>query len=211
MTIEEYDGRLAILIDPAAREGRGRSLIFAAARDIRDEDVITLTAQGGICTVTINEGAMIRLGLSPQGGPPPGGDAPYFGTSAEARACTETGISAKERALTMRTLGGRDVGADDIQSPGHIMVQVARNVLRDGASLPEMANALLAATTDTRFAAWADILDASGEVAGADDGIALARRLDVPHFLSSDVIRLSRERLAPWVDVMRFSQERFGA
>lgn len=201
-----YHGRPAILID----EARDVGLIFAAARDIDEQDLVLMVAQGGICTVTINETTAISLGLFPQGSPPRPGEEPYFVNSVESRACTETGISARERAITMRTLGRRDVGADDVHSPGHIMVQVARNVLRADATLPELANLLLAATTDTRFAGWCDILDERGEVAGAAHCRALAERIGVPVFVAAEVASFGRDTMGPWVNAVEFSKQRFG-
>jgi 3,4-dihydroxy 2-butanone 4-phosphate synthase/GTP cyclohydrolase II len=206
-----YTGGLAILIDPALMGGKGRGIFVAPAHQITDADVVTMVAEGmGVCTITINESTAMRLGLHPQGNPT-AADEPYFVNSVEAVACTETGISARERAITLRAIGSPDVVRADLASPGHIMVQVARNVLRNGATLPETANALLSALGLTRFAAWTDILDRAGEVGDADHCRALGQRLGLACYDAQAARQFAREKLPAWDAVVRFSEAHFSA
>lgn len=207
---QKFPGRLSMLVQDAEAGKGGRGILFHAARDVTAADVVLMAQHGGICTVTINEPLALRLGLHPQGGVPEDGDAPYFVNSVEAVACSETGISARERALTMRTLGAPDVTANAIGSPGHVMVQAARNVLRDNATLPELANLFLAATTDTRFAAWSDVLNGQGELASAGECIQIADRTGILVFRSEDVIAAGKANLQPWFDLVEFSRQKFG-
>jgi 3,4-dihydroxy 2-butanone 4-phosphate synthase/GTP cyclohydrolase II len=206
-TIEPpFEGGLATLVDAASLQGRGRGIFMAPAHRITDRDVVTMVKEGqGVCTITINESIAMRLGLQPQG-IASAGEEPYFVNSVEAVACTDTGISAQERATTLRTIGNPEVVASDLATPGHIMVQVARNVLRDDASLPETANALLSALGLTRFAAWTDILDGNGDVADAAHCRALAERLGVPCYEAERVRSFAHEKLSAWDAVVRFSR-----
>lgn len=202
-----YAGTLAIMVSPHAARG----VMFAPAHGALAADVTAMAIHArGICTVTVNEGAALRLGLHVQGQGPRPGDEPYLVNSVEAVACSETGISASERATTMRAIGNPDAAAADLISPGHVMVQVARNILRDGSTAPELANALLSAHALARFAAWTDILDDDGELGSVDWCLGLAARLGLPCFDGDAVRRFARARLPAWEEVVRFSDAHFG-
>lgn len=211
MTTTPYDGSLAVLFDAASNGGRGRGILFMAAHLAEPKDVNRMATDGrGVCTITINEAAAARLRLAPQGAVPRQRDVPYLVNSIEAVACSETGISAAERALTLRVAGNPEAVAEDLVTPGHIMVQVARNVLRDRASLPEIANALLSAYRIARFSAWSDILDDSGEVGSATHCRELAERLTLPYFEAPAAIAFARRELAAWTAAVEFSDAMFG-
>lgn len=201
------NGTLAVLLQNANAPRPGRGIMFCAAGLATREIVACMAKEArGICTVTLNEATAMRLGIAVQGrGSAATSEQAYYGNSVESVECSETGISASERATTMRTLGRPAVSADDIVSPGHIMVQIARNVLRDGASLPEIANALLAANRIARFSGWIDILDEEGELATADICRALAHRLGIPCFEAAAAHASARDRLPAWTAAVDFS------
>ncbi|MBW8910497.1 MAG: 3,4-dihydroxy-2-butanone-4-phosphate synthase [Sphingomonas sp.] len=208
--LTRYDGRLAIMVDSRVAEGAGRGIFFRAARGTSEADVRIMTGHGrGICTVTIDEPTAMRLRLYPQGSVPHDADLPYLANSVEATSCTETGISAQERATTMDALGRPGVKAEDLVTPGHIMVQVARNVFRPEASLPEHAYMLMSARTDSRFASWCDILNEEGDIASADECTQLAAKLGLDSFPAADVEAYGRVELADWVRAIEFSKARF--
>ncbi|WP_336951610.1 3,4-dihydroxy-2-butanone-4-phosphate synthase [Sphingobium aromaticivastans] len=208
--IPHYAGDLAILIDRRAMAGKGRGILFMPAQNIETTDVVTMVNGGrGVCTITLNEGAAMRLGLYPQGEGPRAGEVPYFVNSVESVACEETGISAKERAITLRTVASPEAVAKDIVTPGHIMVQVARNILREGAGLSELANAFLSARGIARFAAWIDILDDTGEIGDSDWCVELGARLGLACFDAGEVRCFAGEKLAAWDEVVRFSNRHF--
>lgn len=204
-------GALALLVDRTAAGGAGRGIVFAAAHEAQTVDVVAMALHArGICTVTVNESTAMRLGLYAQGQSPRVGDEPYGVNSVEAVACDETGISARERATTMRALANPAAVAEDLVTPGHVMVQVARNILRAGATLGEQANALLSASGVARFAAWSDILNDSGEIGDAAWCAALARRLDIACYDAGTARNFARHRLGAWDEVVRFSASHFG-
>ena len=89
------------------------------------------------------------------------------------------------------------------------MVQVARNMFRSDASLPELANMLVSARTDYRFAGWCDILDDDGEIAGQDHCGRLAAELNLDIFQAAEVADFGRRELAEWARVVDFSKSRF--
>lgn len=203
-------GKLALLIDREAAGGAGRGILFAAAHEAVTADVLAMALHArGICTVTVNESTAMRLGLYAQGPAPRIGDMPYGVNSVEAVACDETGISARERATTMRALAHPQAVAEDLVTPGHVMVQVARNVLRDGATLGEQANALLSATGVARFAAWSDILDDNGEIGDSASCMILSRRLTLPVYDARTARLFAHEKLAAWDQVVRFTASHF--
>ncbi|WP_439486893.1 3,4-dihydroxy-2-butanone-4-phosphate synthase [Blastomonas fulva] len=201
------DGTLAILVHEGSAARPGRSVMFCAASMATREMVsIMVTHARGICTVTVSEAVAMRLGIMIQGqGALKPNDQPYYGVSVEASDCTETGISAAERAMTMRTLGRPDIAHGDVVSPGHVMVQIARNVLRTGASLPEIANALLAANRVSRFSGWIDILNDDGDLASPHEARILAQKLGLACFEADAAHASARERLREWMAVTDFN------
>lgn len=204
-------GALALLVDRDAAGGAGRGILFAAAHEAQTEDVVAMALHArGICTVTVNESTAMRLGLYAQGQAPRVGDEPYGVNSVEASACDETGISARERATTMRALAYPQAVAEDLVTPGHVMVQVARNILREGATLGEQANALLSASGVARFAAWSDILDDRGEIGDAAWCVGLAGQLALPVYDAQAARVFAQAKLAAWCQVVRFTASHFG-
>lgn len=203
-----YDGTLAVLIQENSASGQGRGIMFCAASMATREMISCMAKEArGICTVTIGEATAMRLGIMAQGRRQVGdSEQAYYGNSVESVECSETGISAAERATTMRTLGRPDVGLDDVVAPGHIMVQIARNVLRDDASLPEIANALLAANRIARFSGWIDMLDDEGELAAPGTCRKIAGRLGLPCFEAAAAHASARERLGAWSAAADFSR-----
>ena len=187
-----YDGRLAILIDRDAENGRGRGLMVCAAADTTTEMACTMAVQGrGILSVAMDEAIAFRLQIKPMGNVVPDSETPYFISMIEAASCKETGISAEERALTMRTAGNPAAMAQDLVQPGHIMPMVVPNPFRDGATLVDLAYLLVFLGTGHRVAGWCDILDDAGDVGATDDCRALAQRLGLPVYEASEVRALA--------------------
>lgn len=205
-----YQGELAVLVDPDEQGGRGRGILFRAARGTTERDIVIMASRArGICTVTVDEPTAMRLGLHAQGTIPADPDAPYLANSVESRECRETGISAAERAVTMSTIGRADVHADDLTSPGHVMVQVARNVFRPGASLPELAYLLLSARTESRFPGWCDILNDSGDLASSAECRELATEINLPLYTANEAREVGERELADWLRAIAFSKAKF--
>lgn len=201
-----YAGQLAVLIDRSALGGAGRGIFFIAAAQTETETARIMAIEGrGILSIAMDEISAFRLGLRPIGRLPKDDGTPYHANSIEAVSCTETGISAAERALTMRTAGGAHATAADVTCPGHIMPLVVRNAFRDNLELAEISYLLVNAAGVGRVSGWCDILDDSGNVAGTDYCQCLAQRLGLPWFDAAEVRAFADERLTGWRDAARIA------
>jgi 3,4-dihydroxy 2-butanone 4-phosphate synthase/GTP cyclohydrolase II len=114
-------GKMVILVDDEDRENEG-DLCMAADR-ITAEAVTFMAVHGrGLICVTLTEEHVTRLELpmmrAPGRSEPPLGTA--FTVSVEARRGVTTGISAKDRATTIRAVSNPNARPDDVVVPGHV-------------------------------------------------------------------------------------------
>lgn len=129
-TVEEAlddirEGRMVIVVDDERRENEG-DLVMAAEK-VRPEDVnfIAREARGLIC-VSITESRARELHLQPM---VEQNTAPYgtaFTVSVDYSKGTTTGISAFDRAATIRALASPDTAPDELARPGHVFPLVAQ-------------------------------------------------------------------------------------
>src|SRR5438477_8553141 len=114
-------GKMVILVDDEDRENEGDLCMAAEFVSADAINFMAMHGRGLIC-LTLTEEAVDRLGLpmmhSPGRGGPPLGTA--FTVSIEARHGVTTGISAADRAHTIRTAVAKDARAEDLITPGHI-------------------------------------------------------------------------------------------
>ncbi|MDR0439757.1 MAG: 3,4-dihydroxy-2-butanone-4-phosphate synthase, partial [Candidatus Accumulibacter sp.] len=118
-------GRMVILVDEEDRENEGDLLL--AAEHVSPEVInFMVTHARGLVCLTITEARSRQLGLVPMARD---NRSPYntaFTVSIEAATGVTTGISAQDRACTVRAAVARDAGPDDIVQPGHIFPITAR-------------------------------------------------------------------------------------
>src|SRR5437764_2326050 len=120
-------GKMVILVDDEDRENEG-DLCMAA--DLVTPDAINFMATHGrglIC-LALDEEQVARLELPMMA--PPGKSGPPLGTaftvSIEARHGVTTGISAADRAHTVRVASAPDARPGDLVTPGHVFPLKAR-------------------------------------------------------------------------------------
>ena len=117
-------GRLAILVDEEDRENEG-DLIVAADR-VTPEVINFMARYGrGLICMPITEARARQLALSPMTPVNRSLHGTNFTVSIEAAQGVTTGISAADRAHTIRTACAPDARADDLVTPGHIFPLVA--------------------------------------------------------------------------------------
>jgi 3,4-dihydroxy 2-butanone 4-phosphate synthase/GTP cyclohydrolase II len=180
-------GGLAIVVDDAALHGAGRGFFLHAASLATTDIVNTAIVHGrGITCFSVTPAQAMRLGLMLAGEFRVDHRGPVFLRSVEAATCQGTGISAEDRALTLRAAGAPDAGMASLKSPGHVVPAM----ITGRGSLPhgEVADAaldVLTRLTGHSVAAWTDILDDDGEVATAEWCRALADRLGIPRLALS--------------------------
>jgi 3,4-dihydroxy 2-butanone 4-phosphate synthase/GTP cyclohydrolase II len=167
-------GGLVIVVDQAA--DRGFFLGVAALATSGSVNTTLLFGRGLTCFSVTAERAM-ALGLLLGGELGDGHRGPVFLRSVEAATCEGTGISAADRAETLRAAGAKDAGMGSLKSPGHVMPVLARFRCPGHRASAEAALDLVRAMTGAEVAAWTDILDDDGELASAAHCRALAARL----------------------------------
>jgi 3,4-dihydroxy 2-butanone 4-phosphate synthase/GTP cyclohydrolase II len=118
-------GRIVILVDDEDRENEG-DLVFAA--DFVSADKINFLARHGrglIC-MPVTEAHAARLGLRPMVEQNRSRHGTNFTVSIEAAEGIATGISAHDRALTIKVAAAPDAKPDDIVQPGHVFPLIAQ-------------------------------------------------------------------------------------
>lgn len=172
-------GKMVILMDDEDRENEG-DLIIAAER-VRTEDInfMATNARGLIClTLTKERCEYLKLPLMVNEN-----NTPYntnFTASIEAATGVTTGISAADRARTIRVAVARDSQPEDIVQPGHIFPIMAQpgGVLRRaghteaGCDLARLAGYLPAA-------AIVEIMNEDGSMARREDLEVFAKKHDI--------------------------------
>jgi 3,4-dihydroxy 2-butanone 4-phosphate synthase/GTP cyclohydrolase II len=118
-------GRMIIVVDDEDRENEGDLVVAAAGVTAADINFMARFGRGLIClTMTPERCAALRLPLMVgQGGDRHGTN---FTVSIEAAQGVTTGISAQDRALTVRTAVAPDARPEDLRQPGHIFPLMAR-------------------------------------------------------------------------------------
>jgi 3,4-dihydroxy 2-butanone 4-phosphate synthase/GTP cyclohydrolase II len=179
-------GGPVIVVDDAAFGGAGRGFFLHAAALATAEVVNTAILHGrGITSFSVTPEQAMRLGLTLADELRPDRPGPVFLRSVEAASCDGTGISAEDRALTLRAAGAPDAGMASLKSPGHVVPAMVTG--RNG-DVADAALEVLRHLTTHEVPAWTDILDDDGDVAGAAWCRALAERLGLPRVDVKDVL-----------------------
>jgi 3,4-dihydroxy 2-butanone 4-phosphate synthase/GTP cyclohydrolase II len=121
-------GKMVILVDDEDRENEGD--LCMAAQFVTPDAINFMATHGrGLICVTLTEEHIAKLGLTmmqaPGRGGPPLGTA--FTVSIEARVGVTTGISAADRARTVRVAASPSCQPDELVTPGHVFPLRARN------------------------------------------------------------------------------------
>lgn len=171
------NGEVVIVVDAEDRENEG-DYICAAEKCTAEQINFMLSGRGQLC-VSILPSVAKRLELSPIVAQ---NDAPLktaFMTPIDIRSA-RTGITAGERAETIRTLASGECKADDFVRPGHVYPLLAKQggVLRR-AGHTEAAVDLARMAGLSPCAALCEILDESGDRASRDGLAAIAKKHDL--------------------------------
>lgn len=119
-------GRMVILVDDEDRENEG-DLVFAAELVTPEHINFMATHARGLICLAMDDTMIDRLELPPMVRNNQASLGTAFTVSIEARRGVSTGISARDRATTIRTAIADDARPDDLVSPGHVFPLRARN------------------------------------------------------------------------------------
>ena len=195
-------GKMVILMDDEDRENEG-DLIIAAER-VRTEDInfMATNARGLIClTLTKERCEHLNLPLMVNDN-----NTPYntnFTVSIEAATGVTTGISAGDRARTIKVAVGRDSEAEDIVQPGNIFPIMAQpgGVLRT-AGHTEAGCDLARLAGYQSSAAIVEIMNEDGSMARREDLELFAKKHEIKIGTIVDLIhyRIANERTVSRTD-----------
>ena len=178
-------GGLVILVD----EAQDRGCFVGVAALATPETVNTTVTWGrGLTCFSVTAERAMALGLVLAGEYREGYRGPILLRSVEAADCDGTGISAADRALTLRAAGAPDAGITSLKSPGHVMPAMVGYRGREHRASADLALDLVQRLTRYEVAAWTDILDDDGEVAPAGYCRALAGRLGLACLSAAELV-----------------------
>lgn len=197
-------GKMVILVDDEDRENEGD--LTLAADKVTPEAINFMAKYGrGLICVTLTEEQVDRLELpmmrAPRQGPPALGTA--FTVSVEARHGVTTGISAADRAHTIRVSIDPQSRPDDLVTPGHVFPLRARNggvLVRTGQTEGSVDLARLAGCAPAGVIC--EIMNDDGTMARMPDLEIFARAHGLRILTIADLIRyrLQTEHLVERVD-----------
>jgi len=182
-------GRMVIIMDDEDRENEG-DLLMAAER-VRPEDVNFMARYGrGLICLTLTRERCQRLGLPLMVRDTYYHEGTNFTVSIEAARGVSTGISAADRALTIRTAVAAEAKPSDLVQPGHVFPLMAQpgGVLRRaghteaGCDLARLAGLEPAAVI-------VEILKEDGSMARRPDLEVMAREHGLKMGTIADLIR----------------------
>jgi 3,4-dihydroxy 2-butanone 4-phosphate synthase/GTP cyclohydrolase II len=190
-------GRMIILVDDEDRENEGD---LAMAADLVTPEAINFMAREGrglIC-LSITEERVAQLGLPMMTADNQARHHTAFTVSVDARHGTTTGISARERADTIRVAVSRTAGPDDLVIPGHVFPLRARRggvLVRSGQTEGSVDLARLAGREPAGVIC--EIMRDDGEMARMPELLEFSRKHDLPIIKVADLIeyRLAQEKL----------------
>ena len=119
------NGEMLILVDDESRENEG-DLVIAAEHTTSEAVNFMVTYGRGMVCMPITEDRARELGLSPMCSDNTALHGTGFTVTVDAKEGISTGISAHDRALTIRLLIDKNTKPGDLARPGHIFPLVAR-------------------------------------------------------------------------------------
>lgn len=113
------DGHAVIVVDDEGRENEG-DLIFAAEKATSELTAFMIRHTSGYICVGMRGEDLDRLNLPPMTVVNEDRKGTAYAVTVDAREVTSTGISATDRAITIRALGSPSTAAADLTRPGHV-------------------------------------------------------------------------------------------
>ena len=190
-------GRMVILVDDEDRENEGD--LTMAADLVTPEAINFMAREGrGLICLSMTEERVAQLGLPMMTADNQARHHTAFTVSIDARRGTTTGISARERAETIRVAVAKDAKADDLVIPGHVFPLRARRggvLVRSGQTEGSVDLARLAGREPAGIIC--EIMRDDGEMARMPELLEFSRKHDLPLVNVADLIqyRLAREML----------------
>ena len=190
-------GKMYILVDDENRENEG-DLIFSA-KDVTADKINFMARFGrGLICLALDTMQARKLNLNYMAPKNESRNQTAFTVSIEAKKGISTGISAKDRATTIKVATRRSVSKKDIVSPGHVFPIVAKDggvLIRAGHTEASVDISKLAKKNPA--AVICEIMNEDGSMAKRDDLINFASKHSLSIGKIEDLIayRLKKENL----------------
>lgn len=187
-------GRMVVLVDSAQNEAE----LCMSGSEVTPDDINFMVTHGrGLVSMAVPEARLRQLGI-PLLAPDGRSSQRAYGASIEAAEGVTTGISASDRAVTIRAAMALGAKPDDVVMPGHVFpVRAVPGGVLVRADVPEAAVDLTRLAGLEPGAVMCGILNDDGDMANLDEVEALARRFGLRSVTIADVVahRLRSESL----------------
>ncbi len=193
---EAKKGKMYILVDDENRENEG-DLVFSA-KDVNANKINFMAKYGrGLICLAIDSSQAKKLNLNYMSPKNESRNQTAFTVSIEAKKGISTGISAKDRATTIKVATQSKVSKKDIVSPGHVFPIVARDggvLIRAGHTEASVDISKLARKNSS--AVICEIMNEDGSMAKGDELITFAKKHKLAIGKIEDLIayRLKKEK-----------------
>jgi 3,4-dihydroxy 2-butanone 4-phosphate synthase / GTP cyclohydrolase II len=169
-------GKMVLVLDDAAQPTQGELCVAGELTTPEHVGFMAVHARGLICLALL-PAAMQRLGIPLIAADRSADEAIAYGTSFEARRGVSTGISAADRAATIRVAIDERSGSADIVMPGHVPpIQIAPGGVLERPRRVEAALDIVRLSGLRPAATVCTVLDDAGEIAHGAALLAFARR-----------------------------------
>ena len=190
-------GGMYILVDDENRENEG-DLVFSAS-DVNSQKINFMAKHGrGLICLTLNSSQSKKLGLNYMAPVNQSRNQTAFTISIEAKKGISTGISAKDRARTIKVATKRNANKKDIVSPGHVFPIISKDggvLIRAGHTEASIDIAKLSKKIPA--AVICEIMNEDGTMAKGDDLFKFSKKHRLKIAKIEDLIsyRLKIEKL----------------
>jgi 3,4-dihydroxy 2-butanone 4-phosphate synthase/GTP cyclohydrolase II len=173
-------GQIVIVVDAADRENEGDLVMAAQYASARHVHFMATEGRGLVCApMTASRLAALQIDPMVARNTDPAGTA--FHVSVDVRSGTTTGISASDRASTLRALADPRSRAEDFSRPGHVFPLAARSGgVLERAGHTEAAIDLVKLAGLESVAVICEIADSDGEMARMPALLEFAERHQIP-------------------------------
>jgi len=191
------NGGMFILVDDEKRENEGDLIISTSDSNAKNINFMAKFGRGLIC-LALDSIQSKRLNLSLMSPVNESRNKTAFTISIEARNGITTGISAKDRAKTIKIASKKNVNKNEIVSPGHVFPIIAKDggvLVRAGHTEASVDISKLAKKNNS--AVICEIMNEDGTMAKGDDLFNFAKKHKLKIGKIEDLIayRLKKEKL----------------
>ena len=188
-------GKFVIITDDESRENEG-DLMLLAEKATQESIGFMVRYTSGVICVAITQEIARTLDLPPMVKRNQDQKRTAYTVSVDVLEGNTTGISAEERANTIKRLANPDARSSDFMRPGHVFPLIAHNDLFESRQGHTEAGVVMAHLVGARPAtAISEIVMEDGSMARGEDLKRFAAEHEIPIFTMQELITYSQDRL----------------